>query len=93
MAIHFWINRQPGTVLLRWRVGDETPNEASSSSPEQPMDLLALAVGVLAYAKSHRRGLQSVVAIEAEGVRDIAEDHDAAERLVRSRLGLPEDAP
>lgn len=88
MAIHFWINRQPGAVLLRWRVGDETPSEASSASPDQPMDLLALAVGVLAYAKSHRRGLQSIVQVEAEGVRDVVHDHEEAERLVRARLGL-----
>ena len=92
MAIHFWINRQPGTVLLRWRVGDEPPSEASSASPDQPMDLLALAVGVLASAKSHRREEQSLVQVEADGVREVAEDHDAAERLVRSRLGLPDDA-
>lgn len=90
VAIHFWINRQRDTVLLRWRVGDETPNEAASTSPDQPTDLLALAVGVLAYAKSHRRGLRGRVEVEADGVRDVVEDHDEAERLVRSRLGLPE---
>ena len=89
VAIHFWINRHAGAVLLRWRVGDETPSEASSTSPDQPTDLLALAVGVLAYARSHRRGSAGRVEVEADGVREVVDDHEQAEQLVRSRLGLP----